>query len=162
VAAFAGPGDRGITFKSLQGQVLSTASVEPDGALSHDGRYYVGYAAEGTVVIDTATGEARPLDLDPYSVVMGMTWARDNTVVMLQPELGGDGKARSLPATPSRCDVRAVNRSTRCSRSCFQPCPANDGPQAASVVMGVWGSTAGTGSRSHEAESGSARSSSSQ
>ena len=105
VAAVAGPGDRSITFKSLQGQVLSTASVEPDGAFSHDGRYYVGYAAEGTVVINTATGEVRPLDLDPYSVVMGITWARDNTVVMLQPELGGDGKGSvvACDAVSLRC-----------------------------------------------------------
>lgn len=96
VVALAGPGNRNITFKSLQGKELSSARIEPDGALSHDGRYYVGYAAEGTAVVDTATGEARLLDVDPYTIVMGMTWARGNTVVMVEPDLNGDGKGSVL------------------------------------------------------------------
>ncbi len=37
---------------------VSDASVEPDGSLSHDGRYYIGYSHRGSVVIDTATGKA--------------------------------------------------------------------------------------------------------
>lgn len=106
VTAFASPGSRGISFRNNEGQQLSTyAAVEPDGALSHDGSYYVGYSPDGSVVIDTATGKARPLDLDSYSPVMGMTWARGNTIVMLAPSLYGDAGAGSVVA----CDAVSLH-----------------------------------------------------
>ncbi len=105
VVAVAGPGNRSMTFKNLNGQELSSAQVEPDGALSHDGRYYVGYAPDGTVVVDTATGEARPLDLGPYSLVLSLTWARGNTVVGIEPDINADGKGSvvACDAVSLRC-----------------------------------------------------------
>lgn len=105
VWALRGPHDRGITFTTIDGTELSTyASVEPDGSLSHDGRHYIGYSPRGSVVIDTSTGKGRLLDLGGQSFVMGMTWARDETAVMLAPDVSGDGQAGSVIA----CDASSL------------------------------------------------------
>lgn len=83
---------------------VSDASVEPDGSLSHDGRYYIGYYPRGSVVIDTATGKGRLLNLGGQSFVMGMTWARGETAVMLAPDVSGDGRSGSVLA----CDASSL------------------------------------------------------
>lgn len=109
VWALSGPHQRGITFKSSDGTELSTnASVEPDGSLSHDGRLYIGYSRRGTVVIDTATGKARLLHLGSHRLVMGMTWARDGTAIMLAPDVTSDGRGGSIIA----CDANSLQCQT--------------------------------------------------
>jgi hypothetical protein len=106
VRALIDPNHRGMIFKSSDGTELSTyAPVEPDGSLSHDGRYYVGYTPDGTVVIETSTGDARPLNLDAYQLVMGLTWARDDTVVMLAPNVSGEGSVLACDVTSLQCQT---------------------------------------------------------
>lgn len=92
----------GMTFERSDGTVLSSyAPLEPDGSLSPDGHYYVGYSRGRTVVVDTRTGSARPLHLGARSLVMGVTWARGNTVVMQSPDLSSGGHRVSVLA----CDA---------------------------------------------------------
>lgn len=100
--AVTGPGRNEMTFESDDGTVLSSHSpLEPDGSLSSDGHYYVGYSGGLTVVVDTQTGASRPLQLRGGSFAMGVTWARGHTVVLQSPDLSSGGQRVSVQA----CDA---------------------------------------------------------
>lgn len=100
-----------MTFQTPDGTPLSTfAPIEPDGGgLSHDGRFYVGYSNGAVAVVDPETGEARTLDLPDGITPFGVTWAQDNTVVMMALNSGpGDPVTGTIVA----CDAQSLSCET--------------------------------------------------